>query len=149
MRNAGNRLRVTAQLIDAVTGNHLWAERYDKDTADIFAVQVEITEGVVASIEPQLLLAESSRSRRQPPTESSTPGALSRGPIEFTLPIWKTGRRSGSWSARSKSTPDTPGRLPSWPSSNTDRLQLVLRGAGRCSRAGPAGGTPGAGARPR
>jgi len=69
VRRVGTRLRITAQLIDATTGNHLWAERYDKDTSDIFAVQDEITEAVVASIEPQLVLAEGSRSRRRTSTD--------------------------------------------------------------------------------
>jgi len=43
VRKAGNRIRVTAQLIEAGTSNHIWAERYDRDLADIFAVQDEIT----------------------------------------------------------------------------------------------------------
>ncbi len=67
VRKAGNRLRITAQLIDAATGNHVWAERYDRELADIFAVQDEITERVVAAIEPQLYAAEHFRSQRKPP----------------------------------------------------------------------------------
>ena len=55
----GERVRITAQLIDATTGNHIWAERYDRELADVFAVQDEITERVVAAIEPQLYAAES------------------------------------------------------------------------------------------
>src|SRR5262249_7611556 len=51
VRKGGNRLRITAQLVDAATGNHVWAERYDRDLADIFAVQDEITERVVAAID--------------------------------------------------------------------------------------------------
>lgn len=54
VRKAGDRLRVTGQLIDATSGNHIWAERYDRLTAEIFAVQDEITASVVAAIEPQL-----------------------------------------------------------------------------------------------
>jgi adenylate cyclase len=46
VRKSGNRVRITAQLIDAATGNHIWAERYDRELADIFAVQDEITERV-------------------------------------------------------------------------------------------------------
>src|SRR5436190_5508694 len=49
VRKSGDRLRITAQLIDATSGNHVWAERYDRPTADIFAAQDEITESVVAS----------------------------------------------------------------------------------------------------
>ena len=46
VRKAGDRVRITAQLIDATTGNHVWAERYDRELADIFAVQDEITAAV-------------------------------------------------------------------------------------------------------
>ena len=61
VRRAGNRVRVTAQLIDATSGSHLWAERYDRDLEDIFAVQEEITRGIVASVAPQIELAETGR----------------------------------------------------------------------------------------
>jgi tetratricopeptide (TPR) repeat protein len=67
VRRGGKRLRVTAQLVDAMTGNHVWAERYDRGLADLFAVQDEITECVVAAIEPELYAAENIRSQRKPP----------------------------------------------------------------------------------
>jgi adenylate cyclase len=67
VRRGGNRLRITAQLVEAETGNHVWAERYDRDVADIFSVQDEITERVVAAIEPELYAAENIRSQRKPP----------------------------------------------------------------------------------
>jgi adenylate cyclase len=67
VRKSGNRIRVTAQLVEAETGNHVWAERYDRDLADIFAVQDEITERVVAAIEPELYAAEQVRSQNKPP----------------------------------------------------------------------------------
>ena len=67
VRRGGNRLRITAQLVDAATGNHVWAERYDRELADIFSVQDEITEHVVAAIEPELYAAEYIRSQRKPP----------------------------------------------------------------------------------
>src|SRR5262249_18440627 len=67
VRKGGNRLRITAQLVEAETGNHVWAERYDRDIGDIFAVQDEITERVVTAIEPELYAAENIRSRRKPP----------------------------------------------------------------------------------
>ena len=67
VRRSGNRARITVQLIDATNGNHLWAERYDRELSDIFAVQDEITETVVATIEPQLYVAESERARRKTP----------------------------------------------------------------------------------
>jgi adenylate cyclase len=52
VRKAGQRVRITSQLIDAATGTHLWAERYDHELTDIFAVQDEITSRVVVAIEP-------------------------------------------------------------------------------------------------
>jgi adenylate cyclase len=67
VRKGGNRLRITAQLVEAESGNHVWAERYDRDLDDIFAVQDEITERVVAAIEPELYAAEEIRSRRKLP----------------------------------------------------------------------------------
>jgi TolB-like protein/tetratricopeptide (TPR) repeat protein len=67
VRKSGDRVRVTAQLIDVTTGSHLWAERYDRDLADVFAVQDEITRAVVTAIEPQIYAAENFHSRRKPP----------------------------------------------------------------------------------
>jgi len=59
VRKIGNRVRITAQLINVATGAHLWAERYDRDLTDIFALQDEITQSVTAAIEPKLVEAES------------------------------------------------------------------------------------------
>ena len=67
MRKDGDHVRITAQLVDVATGSHLWAERYDRDLADVFAVQDEITQAVVAAIEPQLYAAEDFRARRKTP----------------------------------------------------------------------------------
>ena len=67
VRKAGDRVRITAQLNDVATGGHLWAERYDRDIADVFAVQDEITEAIVAAIEPQLYAAENFRAQRKAP----------------------------------------------------------------------------------
>ena len=61
VRRSGSRLRVTAQLIDAMTGGHHWAERYDRELGEIFAVQDEITRSVAGAIEPHLLAAEGVR----------------------------------------------------------------------------------------
>lgn len=69
VRKAGDRIRVTAQLIEAASGTHVWAERYDRAVSDIFAVQDEITGSVVGSLEPQLYAAENVRLRKRP-TES-------------------------------------------------------------------------------
>ena len=61
VRKSGQRIRVASQLIDAITGNHIWAERYDRELSDIFALQDEITTSVTAAIEPKLLAAEGIR----------------------------------------------------------------------------------------
>ena len=67
VRKGGDRVRITVQLNDVATGSHLWAEKYDRSLADVFAVQDEITEAIVAAIEPQLYAAENFRARRKPP----------------------------------------------------------------------------------
>ena len=67
VRKSGDRVRITAQLNDTATGSHLWAEHYDRDLVDVFAVQDEITDAIVAAIEPQIYAAENFRSRRKPP----------------------------------------------------------------------------------
>jgi len=67
VRKEGGRVRITVQLNDAITGSHLWAERYDRNLADVFAVQDEITEAIVATIEPQLYAAENFRAQRKAP----------------------------------------------------------------------------------
>ena len=69
VRKGGNRVRITAQLIDAATGNHIWADRYDGELTDVFAVQDEITKKVVAAIEPKLLEAEGIRSQGRSPED--------------------------------------------------------------------------------
>jgi adenylate cyclase len=63
VRKAGSRVRITAQLIDGATGNHIWAERYDRDLDDIFAVQDEITETISGALEPELGRAERRRAK--------------------------------------------------------------------------------------
>ena len=60
VRKSGQRLRITAQLIDALNGNHVWGERFDRDLSDIFDVQDEITRNVVASTQTQVQLREGS-----------------------------------------------------------------------------------------
>jgi TolB-like protein/Tfp pilus assembly protein PilF len=67
VRKGGDRVRITAQLNDVSTGGHIWAERYDRCLSDVFAVQDEITEAIVAAIEPQIYAAENFRTRRKLP----------------------------------------------------------------------------------
>jgi adenylate cyclase len=67
VRKGGNRVRITAQLIDASSGNHLWADRYEGAMTDIFDLQDRITEAVVGAIQPSVRWAEIERSRRKRP----------------------------------------------------------------------------------
>jgi adenylate cyclase len=60
VRKAGNRVRITAQLIDGATGNHVWAERYDRDLSEIFALQDEISKAIVSALKVKLLPEEKS-----------------------------------------------------------------------------------------
>ncbi len=67
VRRSGERIRITAQLIDAATGMHMWAEHYDGVVADVFDLQDQITASVVGSIEPSIRAAEIERARRKRP----------------------------------------------------------------------------------
>ena len=65
VRKSGQRVRITAQLIESGSGGHIWAEQYDRELTDIFAVQDEITARVAAAIQPKLWAAEDARGRRR------------------------------------------------------------------------------------
>ncbi len=67
VRRAGNRVRVNTQLIDANTGHHVWAERYDREMVDIFDLQDEMVEVIAAALEPELNAFERERAFRKPP----------------------------------------------------------------------------------
>jgi adenylate cyclase len=69
VRKAGNRVRITGQLIEASTGNHIWAERFDSQLEDIFDLQDRVTSSVVGAIYPSIRLAEIERSRRKRPQD--------------------------------------------------------------------------------
>jgi adenylate cyclase len=79
LRKAGNRIRVTAQLVEAESGKHVWAERYDRDLAHIFAIQDEITEAATIAIAPAIAEAELQRALRKPPGSLDTWTAYQRG----------------------------------------------------------------------
>jgi adenylate cyclase len=83
VRKGGNRIRITGQLIDAVTGAHLWAERYDRDLSNIFALQAEIAASVAGVIEPALATAEQQRVLRKPPERLDAWEAYQRGLWHF------------------------------------------------------------------
>jgi adenylate cyclase len=85
LRKAGNRIRVAAQLIEAETGNHVWAERYDRNLADIFTVQNEISEAATIAIVPVIADAELKRAMRKPPDNLDAWAAYQRG-------LWHLGK---------------------------------------------------------
>ena len=65
VRKAGNRVRVTGQLIDAANGAHIWAERFDRDLTDIFAVQDELTKEIIAALKVKLTPEDKNRLSRK------------------------------------------------------------------------------------
>jgi TolB-like protein/Flp pilus assembly protein TadD len=69
VRKAGNRLRISAQLVDAVSGTHHWAESYDRELTDIFELQDDITRSVTAAIEPKLVSIEGIRAQNRSPED--------------------------------------------------------------------------------
>ena len=79
VRRAGGRVRISAQLVDAVSDRHVWAEHYDRNLEDIFAVQDEITERVAAAVGPELFRAEMQRVRRKDVTSLDGWERLMRG----------------------------------------------------------------------
>jgi adenylate cyclase len=89
VRRDGNRVRLSAQLIDAQMGNHIWVGRYDRDLTDVFAVQDEITRAVATEIGPAISEAERERAIRKPPANLSAWEAYHRG-------LWHISRDSNN-----------------------------------------------------
>jgi len=87
LRKSGNRIRVTAQLVEAETGKHVWGEHYDRELADIFALQDEITEAVTIAIAPAIADAEQQRALRRPPGSLDAWTAYQRG-------LWHVSKRT-------------------------------------------------------
>jgi adenylate cyclase len=69
VRKAGNRVRITGQLIEAETGHHIWAERFEREYNDVFELQDEMTSAVASAIEPTINLREIERSKRRPTSD--------------------------------------------------------------------------------
>ena len=91
VRKAGNRVRINVQLIDAPTGGHMWAERYDRELDDIFALQDEITQKIVFALKVTLSPEEQTRFRQAPTTNLDAYDAYLRG-IEL---FWRMTQRAG------------------------------------------------------
>jgi hypothetical protein len=66
VRKAGERIRITAQLLDAETGNHVWPDRYDRESSDVFAVQDEVVRAIVATLEGRTVAAAAVHARKRP-----------------------------------------------------------------------------------
>ena len=84
VRKAGERIRISGQLIDAESGHHVWADRYDRDLDDIFAVQDEITDAIISALEPAIGEAEMQRTRLKPPASLDAWELHQRGVWHFT-----------------------------------------------------------------
>ena len=83
VRKAGNRVRITAQLIDAISGNHLWADRFDGSLDDVFDLQDRITERIVVAVEPEIEVRERERARRKRPENLDAWELFQRGLSHF------------------------------------------------------------------
>ncbi len=79
VRKGGNRVRISAQLIDASSGNHVWAERYDRELVDLFDLQDEITETLVAALQTEVGYLERETARRKPPENLDAWESYQRG----------------------------------------------------------------------
>jgi len=86
VQRAGDRLRITTQLINAADGYHVWSETYDRKLTDVFAVQDEIARSVVAALKVQLLPERAAGSRGPPPTRTRTPRSCSGGTSSCAVP---------------------------------------------------------------
>lgn len=85
VRKASEKVRITGQLIDAVTGAHIWADRFERDLRDIFALQDEVTAAVVCAIQPKLLQTEIARATRQRPENLTAYDFFLRARQQFYL----------------------------------------------------------------
>lgn len=86
VRKASGKVRITGQLIDAVTGTHLWADRFERDLTDVFALQDEVTVAVVSAIQPKLLQAEIEIATRRRPENLTAYDCYLRALQQYYLP---------------------------------------------------------------
>ena len=117
VRKAGQRVRINAQLIDGKDGTHLWADRYDRDLTDIFALQDEITRTIVDQLKVRLLPAGEAGDRGGARRTTSTPTTITcRAGTSTTSTRRRTrGLRSGCSARRSSSTRAMHAPMPGWP----------------------------------
>ena len=118
VRRAGDRIRITAQLIDATTGAHRWAERYDRKLEDTFAVQDEVARTIVAVLAVHVNKAETERALAKPPAAWQAYDHYLRAAHTFSALSFLVqqsrifSRRGAAWTRRWPSTPTTPGPMP-------------------------------------
>ena len=105
VRKAGNRLRIAGQLIDAETGAHLWADRFEGALEDMFDLQDHVTASVVGAIAPKLQHEEIKRARRKPTENLDAYDHYLRGLAKVRrVTVTRTSRRSSSFARRSRWT---------------------------------------------
>ena len=112
MRRAGDRIRVTAQLISAADGTHMWSERYDRSMADVFAIQDEIAQAIVKALQMKMAAKAAPRRAHTPPLPAYE--ALLRGRhllFKFTPDAWS---RAKDWLDRAIAL-DPNTRSRTWP----------------------------------
>ena len=128
VRRAAGRIRVNAQLIDAETGSHIWAERYDRALEDVFAVQDAITEALTTAINPAIADAELRRALRKPPENSWSMGSVSARPLAREEG-YRNGYRTGArflFDSRRNSTRHSQALTRCWPTSMGGALRTVV-----------------------
>jgi TolB-like protein len=123
VRRSGNRIRVSTQLVSAETGGHLWAEKYDHDRAELFALQDAITGRVVSAIQPEILIGEGRRAARKAPANLDAFECCMRGIWHFYHFTLEDNRLAESWLRRSIELDPTLGRA---------HVRLARLLAGRC-----------------
>ncbi len=89
VRRAGNRLRITAQLIDALTNNHVWADRYDREVTDLFDIQDEITTAITGAVAPEFISAEIQKANHKSPDQLGAWETVMKG----RALLWKMNRQ--------------------------------------------------------
>ena len=126
IRKGGDRIRVTAQLIDADSGNHIWADRFDREVADIFAVQDEVTGAIIAAIAPEIDQFEIERSRRKLPMELDAWDLYQKGLAAYHRSV--SADFVSSIDTFDQATQLDPGFALAWAMAALARTQYVLNG---------------------
>ena len=137
VRKAGNRVRVTAQLIDGKTGGHVWADRYDRDLQDIFAVQDELTREIVDALRVRLTEGEKKQILHRETDNPEAYDFLLRG-REFYLRFVRESNELARqmYASAIELDPNLPPPMPSWRACMCKRAIMVgpTRWQTRCSR---------------